>query len=50
MPALMQIAINLVLLFVVVMAILGAVDYIVESVAIFTRTLRRYRERNRDED
>jgi hypothetical protein len=37
-------------MFIVVMAILGAVDYIFESIVIFSRALKRYRERHRDED
>jgi hypothetical protein len=39
---------NILLLAIAVLALWGAYDYIVESVRIFRRSLRRYLERNRE--
>lgn len=40
---------NIVLLALLSLALWGAFDYIVESVHVFLRSVRRYRKRNRDE-
>lgn len=50
MPMFLNALANLALLIVVVFALLGARDYIVNSWIIFERALKRYRERNREED
>jgi fumarate reductase subunit D len=39
---------NIIILVLAVFALWGAFDYIVESLRIFRRSLRRYRDRNRD--
>jgi hypothetical protein len=39
---------NIVLLALASLALWGAFDYIVDSVRIFLRSLRRYRQRKRD--
>jgi hypothetical protein len=39
---------NVLLLGIACLAVWGAVDYIVDSVRIFSRSVRRYRDRHRD--
>lgn len=50
MPVFLHALTNLALFVIVVFALLGARDYIVNSWTIFERALKRYRERNRDSD
>lgn len=50
MPIFLHALTNLALLIFVVLALLGARDYIVDSWTIFERALKRYRERSRDKD
>lgn len=48
MPIFLQALTNLALLIVVLFALLGAGDYIVNSWRLFEKALRAYRKRNRD--
>ena len=48
MTDILQAFFNLALFCLVGLALLGALDYIVTSVKIFRRALKRYRERNDD--
>jgi hypothetical protein len=47
MPIYLQALINIAFLFIVLLALLGAVDYIRDSVKIFMNAQRKYLQRNR---
>ena len=44
----MPVILRLLFMAIVVLALLGAADYIIESIQIFRTALKKYRERNRD--
>lgn len=48
MPIFLQEVLKIAFLFIVILALMGAKDYIFESVRIFRRALKNFRERNRD--
>lgn len=46
MSVVLQAMLNLAFLGIVILALLGAIDYITDSLKIFMKALRNYRERN----
>lgn len=45
-PVVLQAILNLAFMCIVILALLGAIDYMRDSVKIFLKALRNYRERN----
>jgi hypothetical protein len=45
-PIILQSILTIAFLFIVILAFMGAVDYMKDSVKIFMKALRRYRERS----
>jgi hypothetical protein len=45
-PIVLQAVLTIAFLFIAILALMGAIDYMTDSVKIFIRALRRYRERS----